>query len=364
VEPYPELYQRLSKLAKAAHLRFGNLTFYPAYADSYYKRQILNYFDGLEKTTAMLATIAQKELDGTAFTTEETTFLQDTIHSGWQHWGWCGPPVPPEGWYSSLFYPSLFDEEMFGPAEEVVADYHTTPSDCAGNLTGWVLHAGTGPADLAIVTAKVPGSETAAFVGPVLSYYEYTTTNFRRLTDEEWQNTYLGQTRPQWVSSYLTDLAGESMMPDCVTVIIVDDFENYTDKEGSRIYQTWLDGQGCSKCEPKIIGNGTGSRVGYTTNPPFAEQTMVYDGKQSMVIDYNNVKKPWYSQAERTWKASQDWTVDGADTLTLYFCGAAYRGQAQSCSARGLHRELRRIPAEKVFFEFPHFPLAPGIFLA
>ena len=32
---------------------------------------------------------------------------------------------------------------------------------------------------------------------------------------------------------------------------------------------------------------------------PFAEQTIVHGGKQSMPLDYNNVKTPFYSEAER-----------------------------------------------------------------
>jgi hypothetical protein len=200
VEPYPELYQRLSRLARAAHRIYGDLSF----SDDYTKGRILDYFDTFGTVTEMLATIAQKELDGTALTEEETTFIQDTIYSDWQ-WGLCGPPIPPQGWYSSLTYGALLDPE------QLVADYHTAPSDCAGNPTGWVLHAGTGPADLAIVTAQTTDGEVTAFVGPVMSYYEYITTDFQRLTDEEWQNTYLPlAARPEWTNSYLADGAGES----------------------------------------------------------------------------------------------------------------------------------------------------------
>ena len=75
---------------------------------------------------------------------------------------------------------------------------------------GWVSHAGTGPVDLAIITATLPDANTAAFVGPVMSYYEYTTTGFQRLTDEEWESTYLSlATRPDWTNSYLADSSGE-----------------------------------------------------------------------------------------------------------------------------------------------------------
>jgi len=45
-----------------------------------------------------------------------------------------------------------------------------------------------------------------------------------------------------------------------------------------------------------------------------------------MPVDYNNVDIPWYSQAERTWQTPQDWTANGADTLRVFFRGAATNG--------------------------------------
>jgi len=90
------------------------------------------------------------------------------------------------------------------------------------------------------------------------------------------------------------------------TCLPVDDFESYTDDEGNRIYETWTDGW----------TNGTGSTVGYT-QAPFAEQTTVHGGKQSMPLDYNNVHSPFYSEAEREFSPVQDWTVNDADTLVL-----------------------------------------------
>ncbi len=92
---------------------------------------------------------------------------------------------------------------------------------------------------------------------------------------------------------------------------VVDDFESYTDQTGSTIYDAWLDGLG---------GNGTGSQVGYL-QAPFAEQTIVHGGKQSMPFEYNNVKAPYYSEATRTFDTTQDWTAGGATTLSLYFQG-------------------------------------------
>ncbi len=101
------------------------------------------------------------------------------------------------------------------------------------------------------------------------------------------------------------------------TVIPVDDFESYTDEVGGRIFQTWIDGFGYTEPAPGNPGNGSGATVGYTA-APFAEQTIVHGGKQSMPLDYNNVNSPWYSEAERTFETAQDWTADGADGLVLY----------------------------------------------
>jgi hypothetical protein len=99
-------------------------------------------------------------------------------------------------------------------------------------------------------------------------------------------------------------------------VITVDDFESYTDDVG-RIFQTWIDGFGYTEPAPGNPGNGSGATVGYTASP-FAEQTIVHGGTQSMPLDYNNVNPPWYSEAERTFATAQDWTADGVDTLVLY----------------------------------------------
>ena len=99
----------------------------------------------------------------------------------------------------------------------------------------------------------------------------------------------------------------------------IEDFESYTDDEGSRIYQTWIDGMGP---DAKTPGNGSGAVVG-NDPAPFAERTIVHGGAQSMPLEYNNVKTPYYSETDRTWTAAQNWTLNGADTLALYFRGRA-----------------------------------------
>ncbi len=96
---------------------------------------------------------------------------------------------------------------------------------------------------------------------------------------------------------------------------VVDDFEDYTDDEGARIYQTWIDG---------YATKASGSMIGYI-EAPFTEKTIIHGGKQSMPFEYNNVNVPYYSEGEREWDTAQDWTANGADTFTLFFRGNPIR---------------------------------------
>ncbi len=91
----------------------------------------------------------------------------------------------------------------------------------------------------------------------------------------------------------------------------VDDFESYDDLDNC-IYDTWIDG---------LAGPAQGgSQVGYDVSP-FAERTVVHGGGWCMPLRYDNAEMPFYSRAERAFAPSQDWTVHGADTLTLWFRG-------------------------------------------
>ena len=95
-------------------------------------------------------------------------------------------------------------------------------------------------------------------------------------------------------------------------ILPLDDFEGYTDEEGSRIYEAWIDGW----------VNDTGSTVGYV-EAPFAEQEIVHGGTQSMPLDYNNVGAPHYSEAEFDFGSAQDWTASGVEMLTLHIQGSS-----------------------------------------
>jgi len=96
--------------------------------------------------------------------------------------------------------------------------------------------------------------------------------------------------------------------------LIVDDFESYNDldpadPESNRIFNAWLDGYD----DPT-----NGSLVGYET-PPFAEQTIVHSGNQSMPLYYDN--SVGYSEATLMLTYPRDWTENGVITLTIWFRG-------------------------------------------
>jgi len=96
--------------------------------------------------------------------------------------------------------------------------------------------------------------------------------------------------------------------------LVVDDFESYTNSDPNIIYKTWKDGVGYSP------GNGTGSQAGYR-DPNYAEVTNFHWGRQSMPVDYNNTKSPYYSEVDRTFAPTQDWTAYGVKALSLWLRG-------------------------------------------
>jgi hypothetical protein len=92
--------------------------------------------------------------------------------------------------------------------------------------------------------------------------------------------------------------------------LIVDEFESYTDDDGNRIYQTWVDGW----------TNKTGAVVGNLL-APFAERVIVHSGKQAMPVDFNNIKSPYYSEVELALAPARNWTSNGVANLSLWLRG-------------------------------------------
>jgi hypothetical protein len=130
---------------------------------------------------------------------------------------------------------------------------------------------------------------------------EWNTTYYWRIDEANNANTDSPWTGSLW--SFTT-----------ANFLVVDDFESYNDldpddPESNRIFNVWIDG----------YDNPTnGSLVGYDT-PPFAEQTIVHGGNQSMPLYYDN--SVGYSEATLTLTYPRDWTEKGLNTLTIWFRG-------------------------------------------
>ncbi len=133
---------------------------------------------------------------------------------------------------------------------------------------------------------------------------EWDTTYYLRIDEANSTNADSPWTGPVW--SFTT-----------ANFLVVDDFESYNDldpadPDSNRIFNAWLDGFD----NPAI----NGSVVGYE-NPPFAEQTIVHGGSQSMPFVFDNAVGK--SEATKTLTYPRNWTVNGVNTLTIWFRGEA-----------------------------------------
>ena len=131
---------------------------------------------------------------------------------------------------------------------------------------------------------------------------EWDTTYYWRIDEANNANADSPWTGPLW--SFTT-----------ANFLIVDDMESYNDldegePDSNRIYLAWVDGFDNPAVNGSVVGNA---------NAPFAEQTIVHGGLQSMPMSYDNgVGK---SEATLTLTSNRDWTVNGVNTLTIWFRG-------------------------------------------
>jgi hypothetical protein len=132
---------------------------------------------------------------------------------------------------------------------------------------------------------------------------EWNTTYYWRIDEANNANTDSPWTGPLW--SFTT-----------ANFLIVDDMESYNDiNEGepgsNRIYLAWVDGYD----DPT-----NGSQVGHL-DAPFYEETIVHGGNKSMPLYYDNAVGK--SEATLTLTSNHDWTVNGINTLTIWFRGGS-----------------------------------------
>jgi len=96
--------------------------------------------------------------------------------------------------------------------------------------------------------------------------------------------------------------------------IAVDDFESYNDIDppdpnSNRVFDNWMDGFGTTT-NGALVGNDL---------PPYAEQTIVHGGAQSLGYSYDNNLKT--SEATLTLVYPRDWSAEGVTKLSFWFRG-------------------------------------------
>jgi len=199
VEPFPDFYKSLKTISDLTITAFNEFNLSQFYA----KDRIIQYFSNFKSSCDTLEIISQKELENQSLSSQEIGFLTRMMRYNNQ-----GCSVGYDGWYSAMYYDNGSLDGLIDP-NYIVADYHTSPADENGAIVGYVKHAGTGKVDLLITAITMPDGNNVAFVGPTYSFYDYTTLNFLRLTDEEWRDTYLATAiRPDWVNVYLANSNG------------------------------------------------------------------------------------------------------------------------------------------------------------
>ncbi len=203
VEPYPELYGRLGSLASEASSFFTSVLEEQVGS----REAIICFFNRYAEIMEELATIAEKEVQRVPLTGQEVTFLK-TMINGFMA---SGPSI--DGWYTELY----FDPPRGLLWDYTVADVHTQPTDYFGTVVGNVLHVGNGLINTGVFLAENPCNpgQLMAFAGPVSSFHQQVTSQFKRLTDQEWETELMpGEEgvpeRPDWVNSYLLDPTGSA----------------------------------------------------------------------------------------------------------------------------------------------------------
>ena len=157
-------------------------------------------------------------------------------------------------------------------------------------------------ADAASLELKASGNLGSERYEP--GQLEWDTTYYWRVDEANNANADSPWTGPLW--SFTT-----------ANFLIIDDMESYNDldegdPESNRLYLAWIDGFENPAVNGSVVGN---------FDPPFAEQTIVHSGNQSMPMAYNNAVGK--SEATSVLTSNRDWTVNGVNTLTIWFRGSA-----------------------------------------
>ncbi|HET9959573.1 MAG TPA: DUF3160 domain-containing protein [Polyangiaceae bacterium] len=194
IDPYPEFFAKLRAFAEAG----SALTESFAATLGTRLKVAQNYFKNLQQTMTLLGEMAKNQREGTPFTAEQLAFINGAVRI-LEEDAVCTTIDVPDGWLADLY----LDPQRSIEAAPTIADVHTQPADEAGNTVGKVLHVGAGWPRMMVTTIDTCQGPRA-YVGVTFAYHELETTNFERLTDEQWKTRLsTPQANPSWVEPIL-----------------------------------------------------------------------------------------------------------------------------------------------------------------
>jgi hypothetical protein len=192
VDPYPAFYEKLGVFARKAIVDFEALNLLAWQRGP----QIRAYFGALESAAGQLADIARAELAGEELSAQQRRFIKEPLKLTEDQGSGIGcVGTLYNGWYVQLLFGVSGMPTAFDPT---VIDVHTSVN------TGEVLHVGVGSCNPMLVSIKNECG-VRAYVGPVMSYYEFKVPGLQRMTDVEWENMLWGEEpqRPAWVEPFI-----------------------------------------------------------------------------------------------------------------------------------------------------------------
>lgn len=241
LEPVPEMYSSIKNI-------FINLKSLEILNNNEYW-ELSEYLDEAISTYDRLETISKNTLNK-SITNEDQEFLNEFLCTQEIDLV-CATDTRLDGWYPKLYYNyniSIHDlnkeYQRSDYLDFLVADIHTSPTDDEGNNVGWVKHIATGPINIAVIVTDNKDGIKTAYAGPVSSFYEFTTEDYFRYTDSEWQDEFYGN-QPQmnledlqfgqnsFTKHYLADKDGKAFnaAPELlVTNIEIDDYSFENDR--------------------------------------------------------------------------------------------------------------------------------------
>ncbi len=239
VEPYPEFYKGMSETAQNLKNVFETYLdtletsgFYSTYSDSYtYNSNYNEYFSSYAKTHPIaylenfsslcntLTSMAEKELNGESFSSEEISFIQNWYKEV-DKFG-CGYSKIYKGKIFQFNYEifrimSTYDDEMsyyfdestaedpdnpepiYFAFEPEIADVHTCPESTIFPLQ--ILSVATGGVLPVFTAVENPFGDVVLYTGAAYDYYEF--SDDVRYSDEEWEALFDAGTvpdKPSWM---------------------------------------------------------------------------------------------------------------------------------------------------------------------